>query len=128
MKKRLHNKKAGIAILVALFVISVAEIIFRAVSMKEFALTTENLGEQWAVAALSAIILILTAKGKDRMSIFRLCISSSIAFVPSVQTSSSPLCPNRPTEMTILPSSVSLFCASRYCSLNLVLPQRVMIL
>ncbi|MBR5187395.1 MAG: hypothetical protein IKW18_02890, partial [Clostridia bacterium] len=66
MKKRLHDKKAGIAILISLIIISVAEIIFRATVMKEFVFTTENLGEQLIVVALAVSILILTAKGKDR--------------------------------------------------------------
>ena len=66
MKKRLHDKKAGIALLLSLIIISVAEVIFRAVSMGEAILTTSNLGEQLAVIVLATIILILTAKGKDR--------------------------------------------------------------
>ena len=66
MKKRLHDKKAGIALLVALIMISLAEVIFRAVAIGEAVLTTANLGEQLAVIALAATILILTAKGKDR--------------------------------------------------------------
>lgn len=67
MKKRLHDKKAGIAILIALIVISLAEVIFRAIVMKEAILTTANLGEQLVVIALAVTILILTAKGKDRV-------------------------------------------------------------
>ena len=66
MKKRLHDKKAGVAILVALIIISLAEVIFRAVAMGKAVLTTANLGEQLAVIALAVTILILTAKGKDR--------------------------------------------------------------
>ena len=66
MKKRLHDKKAGIALLLSLIAISLGEMIFRAVAMGEAMLTTANLGEQVAVVALAAIILILTAKGKDR--------------------------------------------------------------
>ena len=66
MKKRLHDKKAGIAILLALIIISLAEVIFRAVVIGEAVLTTANLGEQLAVIALATTILILTAKGKDR--------------------------------------------------------------
>ena len=66
MKKRLHDKKAGIAILLSLIIISVAEVIFRAVALGEAVLTTANLGEQLAVIALAVIILVLTAKGKDR--------------------------------------------------------------
>ena len=66
MKKRLHDKKAGIALLLSLIIISVAEVIFRAVVIGEAVLTTANLGEQIAVIALATTILILTAKGKDR--------------------------------------------------------------
>ena len=67
MKKRLHDKKAGIAILISLVILSLAEIIFRAAVMGfEAILTTANLGEQIAVIALAVTILILTAKGKDR--------------------------------------------------------------
>ena len=66
MKKRLHDKKAGIAILISLIIISLADIIFRAVAMGEAVLTTSNVGEQLAVIVLAATILVLTAKGKDR--------------------------------------------------------------
>ena len=66
MKKRLHDKKAGVAILISLFIISLAEIIFRAVALREISFTTSNFGEQLAVIALAVTILILTAKGKDR--------------------------------------------------------------
>lgn len=67
MKKRLHDKKAGIAILISLIIISLADIIFRATAIGlEAVLTTSNLGEQLAVIALAVTILILTAKGKDR--------------------------------------------------------------
>ena len=65
MKKRLHDKKAGIAILISLIIISLAEVIFRSVTMwQEF--STPNFGEQLATIALAVTILILTAKGKDR--------------------------------------------------------------
>ena len=66
MKKRLHDKKAGIALLISLIVIALAEIIFRATVIKEAVFITANFGEQLAVVVLAAIILILTAKGKDR--------------------------------------------------------------
>ena len=66
MRKRLHDKKAGIAILFALIIISLAEVIFRATVIREAVLTTANLGEQLAVIALATIIIILTVKGKDR--------------------------------------------------------------
>ena len=67
MKNRLHDKKAGVAILLALIVISLAEMIFRGTAMGLKAiLTTANFGEQLAVLALAVTILVLTAKGKDR--------------------------------------------------------------
>ena len=65
MKKRLHDKKAGIAILISLIIISLAEVIFRSVTMWKM-FSTPNFGEQLAVIALAVTILILTAKGKDR--------------------------------------------------------------
>ena len=65
MKKRLHDKKAGIAILVSLIIISLAEVIFRSVTMWKM-FNTSNFGEQLSTIALAVIILILTAKGKDR--------------------------------------------------------------
>ena len=67
MKKRLHDKKAGIALLLALIIISLAEIIFRAIAMGKAVLATPNVGEQVAVVALAVILLIMTAKGKDRL-------------------------------------------------------------
>ena len=78
MKNRLHDKKAGIVILVALIVISLAEIIFRALVTKEMRFTTSNLGEQLSVIILALTILILTAKGKDRASY--LCLGAWIAY------------------------------------------------
>ena len=67
MKNRLHDKKAGIFILVSLIIISVAEVIYRAVVANEIVFTTSNFGEQLAVIIFSLMILIFTAKGKDRV-------------------------------------------------------------
>ncbi|MEE0878243.1 MAG: hypothetical protein UH788_03100 [Treponemataceae bacterium] len=67
MKNRLHDKKAGIFILVSLIIISVAEIIYRAVVANEIVFTTSNFGEQLAVIIFALMILIFTAKGKDRV-------------------------------------------------------------
>ena len=67
MKNRLHDKKAGIAILVSLIVISVAEVIYRAVIANGIAFTTSNFGEQLAVIIFALMILIFSAKGKDRV-------------------------------------------------------------
>jgi hypothetical protein len=66
MKQRLHGKKAGIAILAALILITVGEMIFRAVALKEAILPTQNLGEPVVLVALSLLIIALTLKGKDR--------------------------------------------------------------
>ena len=78
MKKRLHDKKAGIAILISLIILSLAELIFRATVIKEAVLTTSNLGEQLAVIALAVTILVLTAKGKDRACY--ICYGAWIAY------------------------------------------------
>ena len=67
MKKRLHDKKAGIVFLAALIIISLADIISRAAILGEAVYTARNLGEQLAVVVLAATILILGAKGKDRI-------------------------------------------------------------
>ena len=67
MKNRLHDKKAGIFILVSLILISVAEIVYRAVAVREIIYTTANLGEQLVVIGLGLSILILTAMKKDRV-------------------------------------------------------------
>ena len=67
MKNRLHDKKAGIVILVSLIVISLAEVIYRAVIANGIAFTTSNFGEQLAVIIFAFMILIFSAKGKDRV-------------------------------------------------------------
>ena len=67
MKQRLHDKKAGIVLLATIILISLAEVIFRATVIGEAIFTTANFGEQLAVIVLAATILILTAKGKDRV-------------------------------------------------------------
>ena len=67
MKNRLHDKKAGIAILVSLIIISVAEVIYRAVIANGIAFATSNFGEQLTVIIFALMILIFSAKGKDRV-------------------------------------------------------------
>ena len=67
MKNRPRDKKAGVILLAAIIIISLAEIIFRATAMGlEAVLTTANFGEQLAVIALAVTILVLNAKDKDR--------------------------------------------------------------
>lgn len=78
MKRKRFGKQVGMIILTALIIISLAEVIFRAVVIREAVLTTANLGEQLAVIALATIILILTAKGKDRACY--ICYGAWIAY------------------------------------------------
>ena len=66
MQRKRFGKDAGNIILIALIIISVAEVIFRATTMGLDAMSTANFGEQLIVIALATTILILTAKGKDR--------------------------------------------------------------
>ena len=67
MKNRLHDKKAGIAILVSLIVLSLVEIIFRHFFLREMISFTANYAETLAVIILALAILIFTLKGKDRV-------------------------------------------------------------
>ena len=67
MKNRLHDKKAGILILVALIIISVAEVGIRHVFFRDMISTTANYAETLAVICLALTILIFTLKGKDRI-------------------------------------------------------------
>ena len=66
MKKRLHDKKAGIALLISLFIVSLVETIIRALQ-PGYAFSVTDLGEAFAIAILSAVILILTLAKKDRL-------------------------------------------------------------
>ena len=67
MKNRLHNKKAGIFILIALILISVAEVGFRHMFLRDMISTTANYAETLAVIGLALTIIIFTLKGKDRV-------------------------------------------------------------
>ena len=78
MKNRPRDKKAGIAILAALIIISLVEIIFRIAVIGEAMLATSNLGEQLAVIVLAVAILILSQKGKDRACY--ICYGAWIAY------------------------------------------------
>ena len=66
MKKRLHDKKAGIALLISLFIVSLVETIIRALQ-PGYAFAVTDLGEAFAIAILSAVILLLTWAKKDRL-------------------------------------------------------------
>ena len=67
MKNRLHDKKAGIFILIALIIISVAEVGFRHMFLRDMIATTANYAETLAVIGLALAIIIFTLKGKDRI-------------------------------------------------------------
>lgn len=67
MKKRLHDKKAGIAILAVLFIISLAEVVLRSVILKEAMFNLSNAGEPIITAAFSLMLIIFALKGKDRV-------------------------------------------------------------
>ena len=68
MIKKLQGQKARIAILITLIVTSLVEVLFRAIVMKEAALGIANAGEQVAILALAAIVLLFMAKKNDKLS------------------------------------------------------------
>ena len=78
MKKRLHDKKAGIALLLSLIIISWVDIVIRAVYLRDMINTTGNYGEQIIAVIFATIILILAATGKDRFCF--VCYASWIAY------------------------------------------------
>jgi hypothetical protein len=67
MKKRLHDKKAGIAILLSLIVISLAEVVLRSVILKDDMFNLFNAGEPMITALFSLMLIIIACKGKDRV-------------------------------------------------------------
>ena len=67
MKKRYHDKKAGIIILSVLIVISVLEVVFRIGCMRQSLLTTTNVGEPLATAIFAVILIAFTLAGKQRI-------------------------------------------------------------
>lgn len=80
MKTRPRDKKAGIILLAALIIISLAEIVFRIMFIHESLrdIASHNLGEQLTVIVLALIILFFNAKGKDR--ICYLCYTAWIGY------------------------------------------------
>lgn len=67
MKNRLHDKKAGIAILVIIFILSVVDVILRATIFSNIASSVSNYGEPLITAVISIMLLIFAFKGKDRI-------------------------------------------------------------
>ena len=78
MKNRLHDKKAGIAILVIIFILSVLDVILRATIFSNIASTVSNYGEPLITAVISIMLLIFAFKGKDR--IFYILCGGRIGF------------------------------------------------
>jgi hypothetical protein len=78
MEKRLHGKKLEVITLIALILICLAEVIFRAVALGEAALGISNAGEQITTIIFAAIILIFTAKKNDRISY--VCCGALVAY------------------------------------------------
>ena len=68
MIKKLQGQKAKIAILIALIVTALAEVLFRAIAVGEAALSTANAGEQITLIVLAAIILFFAAKKNDKLA------------------------------------------------------------
>ena len=68
MKKTLQGTKSRIAILITLIVTAFAEVLFRALVMKEAALSVANAGEQVAIIVLAAVVLLFMAKKNDKLS------------------------------------------------------------
>ena len=68
MIKKLQGQKARIAILITLIVTSLAEVLFRAIVMKEASLGVANAGEQVAIVVLAAIVLLFMAKKNDKLA------------------------------------------------------------
>ena len=64
MKIRPRDKKAGIIFLAVLIIISLADIIFRAVVIGDAVYTARNLGEQLVVLVLAVTILIVQVGGE----------------------------------------------------------------
>ena len=67
MKKRLHGKKAGIVILAVLFIISLADVILRAITFGNMIATSANHGEVFMTSVLSLLLIAFALKGKDRI-------------------------------------------------------------
>ena len=67
MKNRLHDKKAGIFILVAIFILSLVDVILRATVFNDMVSTIANYGEALITAIFSVVLLAFGLKGKDRI-------------------------------------------------------------
>ena len=80
MKKRLHDKKAGIVILAVLSILSLADVILRCVFLQESVFSQPYMGEPFITLVLSVLLIIFALRGKDRL-FYILCGSFLAYFV-----------------------------------------------
>lgn len=80
MKKRLHDKKAGIAIFVAIFIFSIVNVILSSTIFKDTVVSQLYFGEALIDAVFSLILVIFALKGKDRV-FYILCTAWCAYFV-----------------------------------------------
>ena len=84
MKKRLHDKKAGIAILVALLITSLVNLILRVTVFGEILPTIRNYGEMLIVTLVSLLLIIFTLKGKEEFICYFTMLLSAIFLVLAI--------------------------------------------
>ena len=72
MKRKRFGKEAGIAIFIALFIISLASTILRVTVFSDILPTIRNYGQMLIAALLSLLLISFTIKGKDRL-VYILC-------------------------------------------------------
>jgi hypothetical protein len=77
MKKRLRGQKAGITILLVLMVISLLEIILRAVLLRKAMGDLPNTGEPIMNALFALMLIFFAVKGKERL--FYICTGGFLA-------------------------------------------------
>ena len=80
MKNRLHDKKAGIAIFVAIFIFSMVNAILSSTVFKNTVVSQLYFGEALIDAVFSLILVIFALKGKDRV-FYILCTAWCAYFV-----------------------------------------------
>ena len=67
MKNRPRDKKAGIAILAVLLIISLADVILRATVYSDISFSASNHGDAMITVIFSALLLAFALKGKERI-------------------------------------------------------------
>ena len=80
MKNRLHDKKAGIVIFVAIFIFSVVSVILSSTAFKDTVVSQLYFGEAMIDAVFSLILVIFALRGKERV-FYILCSAWCAYFV-----------------------------------------------